>query len=274
MKQLKKIALALGMMILSITSFGCSSTNAEQKSNENNSATMAITSTKSSVDVQAELNKAKANGKAVLVVVTGNGASQTDQALKVANDAKSIYKNAVVIELNRDDVANAKYVNEWQLAQAPLPLIIVVSPSGMATGGLLLNQATAENLVSLIPSPKLDAVYQSLGAGKPALVVFTSKSLSDRNEVLKICKEANAKLNNNATLIEVDINDSKEQGFMEQMRVYSDIESSITVVINTAGQVSGRSVTLPDATKLAEAATNILRGGCGSQFGPSSCGQD
>lgn len=274
MKKLTPFKLAINLMVFIIIFNGYSRAIAEQSSIEFNVADIALASAQTQNDVKAKLDKAKANGQAALVVITANGTADIEKAVQIANDAKKTHKNAVVVELNRDDESNASYVREWQLARAPLPLIIVVSPSGMATGGLLLHQATPESLVSLIPSPKLDEVYQSLGSGKPVLAVFTSKAFTDRKEVLNICNEASSILNNNVTIIEVDIKDKREKDFMVQMRIDPSTENSITMVINTAGQVSGTAASIPDANKLAEAATNILRGGCGSQFGPSSCGQD
>jgi len=223
--------------------------------------------------IKEELDKAKKAGKAVFVVVTGNGIAETNKAVSIAEGAKVIYKNAVVVQMNRDEVANAQLVNEWRLTGAPLPLILVFSPKGQLTGGKILAQATAENIAALVPSPKLEDVYDAVAASKPALVVFTKKSLTDRTEVLKECKEAISRLKNNAVLVEVDMDDTKEVNFMNQLRIDKTSTVSTTLVINTQGQVAGTSTSVPDATKLVSAATAPVKSGCGSGCGPAGCGK-
>lgn len=108
--------------------------------------------------VQTELDKAKKDGKAVFIVVIGTGITNTDKAATIAKGANAIYKNAVVVQMNRDDAANAPLVAEWRLSVAPLPQILVVSSKGIPTGGYVLEQATAENGAALVPSPKPEMV--------------------------------------------------------------------------------------------------------------------
>lgn len=221
--------------------------------------------------IQTDLEKAKKEGKAVFVVVTGTGVAETDKATTIAKGANAIYKNATVVQLNRDDASNADLVAEWRLAGAPLPLVLVISPKGMLTGGMVLAQATSENIAALVPSPKLEEVYASIAASKPALVVFTKKTMSDRAEVLKICQDALTKLDNKATVVEVDMTDSSEDNFMKQVRINTASTVSTTLVINAQGQVAGTSTSIPDATKLASAATAQVKSGCGPGCGPAGC---
>ena len=223
--------------------------------------------------IQAELENAKKEGKAVFVVVTGTGVTETDKATTVAKGANAIYKNAAVVQLDRDDAANAQLVTEWRLTGAPLPLVLVVSPKGQLSGGMILSQATAERIAALVPSPKLEDVYAAIGASKTALVVFTKKSLGDRTEVLQVCKEAVTKLNNKAAIIEVDMDDSKEVNFINQLRIDKASTASTTLVINAQGQVAGTSTSVPDATKLVAAATAPVKSGCGPGCGPAGCGK-
>lgn len=222
--------------------------------------------------VKSELDKAHVAGKAAFVVVTGNGIAETNKAVSIAEGAKAIYKNAVVVQMNRDDAANAELVNEWRLTGAPLPLILVFSPKGQLTGGRILNQSTAENIAELIPSPKLEEVFTAISNNKNAIVVFSKKSFSDRNEVVKNSKQAVDLLKNEAVFVEVDMDDEKENGFMNQVRIdKTATKASVTLVINKQGQVSGTSLTVPDASKLVAAAKTPVKSGCGPGCGPAGC---
>jgi hypothetical protein len=269
----------LSLTVISLLALtACGNTNAgtkqvskEPEATQSASPEQPTTLVSSNSKIQADLEKAKKDGKAVFVVVTGTGVTETDKATTIAKGANAIYKNAAVVQLDRDDAANAQLVAEWRLAGAPLPLVLVVSPKGQLTGGMVLAQATAENIAALVPSPKLEEVYASIAASKPALVVFTKKSLSDRAEVLLEVKNSLTKLKNNAVIIEVDMDDAKEVNFMNQLRIDKASAVSTTLVINAQGQVAGTSTGVPDATKLASAATAPVKSGCGPGCGPAGC---
>lgn len=212
--------------------------------------------------IKTDLEKAKKEGKAVFVVVTGTGVTETDKATTVAKGANAIYKNAAVVQMDRDDAANSQLVAEWRLAGAPLPLLLVVSPKGQLTGGMVLAQATAENIAALVPSPKLEEVQEVISNKKPAFVVFTKKSYSDRAEVLQACKEAVTILKNNAAVIEVDLDDIKETSLIDRLEVDKSSKETTTQVVNVQGQIAGTSSGLPDAAKLAAAAIAPPKSGC------------
>jgi hypothetical protein len=234
---------------------------------------ISITESTGKSAIEQITNATKA-GKAVFLVVTGTGVTETDKTIAIANAAKVIYKNAVIVEMDRDDPSNEQLVSEYRLAGAPLPLILVISSKGFPTGGYLLAQATPENVAALVPSPKLEDVYQAIFDGKYAIVVFSKKSFTDKPEVVKTCKKAISMLNNEAVLVEVDMDDSKEVNFLNQLRIdKSQISASLTLVINKQGQISGTATNLPDAAKLVAAAKTPVKGGCGPGCGPAGCGK-
>jgi len=277
MRILKKWQLFSLLIANALTISACNNSNADNnKTNDNSIVQQKVETNQQSVQtvsskLQTELNKAKKTGKAVFVVVTGTGSTDTDKAMEVAKGANAIYKNAVIVQMDRDDATNTQLVSEWRLSGAPVPLILVISSKGFPTGGFILSQATAENLAALVPTPKMEDVYTAIGSGKAALVVFTKKALSDRKEVLKVCKEAVSIMKDNAVIVEVDMDDSQEGNFMNQLRIDKSSQVSLTLAINTKGQVSGTSKSVPDATKLATAATQEVKGGCGAGCGPAGC---
>ena len=275
---LKKVSL-LSFSVISLWALtACGNSNAVNKQanssaeiNQNSQPEQPVTLPVSNSKIQADLEKAKKEGKAVFVVVTGTGVTETDKATTVAKGANAIYKNSAVVQFDRDDAANSQLVAEWRLAGAPLPLLLVVSPKGQLSGGMILSQATAENIAALIPSPKLEEVQTAIITSKPVLVVFTKKSMSDRTEVLQVVKETLTKLKNNAVIIEVDMEDAQEANFMNQLQIDKASLVSTTLVINTQGQVAGTSKSVPNAEKLALAATAPVKSGCGPGCGPAGC---
>ena len=243
--------------------------NPGQKSNtEQTNASLSDSNIKNKLEI------AKKDGKAVIIVVTEPGTAGIDKAISIAKNAKAQSENAIVLEMNRKDTENSELVKEWRLSTAPVPLILVVSSKGFLTGGLPLAQASAKKIAAIVPSPKLELVYQAIRDKKNSIIVFTKKSFTDRDKVVKNAKKAVTLLNNAAVFIEVDMNDSKETSFMNQLRIDKNKASkSVTIVINKQGQVAGTSTTIPDPNKLTKAAKTPVKSGCGPGCGPASCGQ-
>lgn len=260
-----------------ITLNACSNSSAENKKASLNSAVQQKTEAnqsgqKGTSNIQAELDKAKKAGKAVFVVVTGTGITGTDKATAIAKAANSIYKNAVVVQMNRDDAANAQLVGQWRLAGAPLPLILVLSSKGMPTGGYVLAEATADNIVELVPTPKLDEVYESLSNGKPVFLVISKKSHTDRAKILENCKSATSQLQNKASIIEVDLTDTKETVFIKNLNLRSTPNISTVLVLNASGQATGKFEGTAETNQLVLAANKVVQSSCGSSCAPGSCG--
>ena len=74
-------------------------------------------------------------------------------------------------------------------------------------------------------------------------------------------------------IVEVDMDDSKEANFLNKLQIDKSSKASITLVINTQGQIAGTSLTVPDAAKLVAAATAPVKSGCGPGCGPAGCGK-
>ena len=268
MNSMKGSLLSLTVIsLLALTACGNTNAGTKQASKESEATQSAqpeqpTTIVSSNSKIQTDLEKAKKDGKAVFVVVTGTGVTETDKATTIAKGANAIYKNAAVVQMDRDDAANAQLVAEWRLAGAPLPLVLVVSSKGQLTGGMVLAQATAENIAALVPSPKLEEVQEVINNKKPAFVVFTKKTYSDRAEVLQACKEAVTILKNNAAIVEVDLDDIKEASLIDRLEVDKSSKETTTQVVNVQGQIAGTSSGLPDAAKLAAAAIAPPKSGC------------
>jgi len=268
----------IGLLALSlIVVTACSNSRSADEQDNNNSENQEVkeTGAKSDPDVsgaKAKIEAAREEGKAAFVVVSDSETpeGEVEKALGIAQEANTIHEKAEVIQLVRDDEANASLVQEWQLNGVPMPLIVVMSSSGRVTGGQFLSQATAENVAAMVPSPKLKTVYEALDEGKHTIVTFTKQSFSNRDAVIEECRKAVSLLDNEAVLVEVDMNDEKETSFMKQVRLdKNSAKEPVTFVINKQGQVAGTATSIPDAEKLVSAANTPVQGGCAG--GPMGC---
>lgn len=223
--------------------------------------------------VKTEIEKANKAGNVVFLVVTETN-KDVANAKSIAEKANKSYKKSKVITMDMNDKKNSTLISKYRLQGAPMPLILVISKNGTVVGGSPASQVKSDDLVQMIPSPKLENVYEAINSNKHAIVVFTKKSFVDKTEVVKNAKKAVSNLNNEAVFIEVDIDDNKEAGFMKQLGIDKfSTKASVTVVINKQGQVVGTSTTVPDVAKLVSAAKTPVKSGCGPGCGPSGCGK-
>lgn len=263
------------LLLVNAVTFNACGANAESKqqskSAQSKTETTQTTGKKNNTKLQADLNAAKKAGKAVFVVVTGTGAANADKATDLAKRAASVNKNALVVQMNKDDAANSQLVGEWRLEGAPVPLLLVISPKGYPTGGYLLEQATAQKLADLIPSPKLDDVYGALNNKKSVFLVISRKSNTDRTTMIENCKSAVLKLQNKAAIIEIDPSDSKEARFIKQLSLRNTPNTSFVLVLNASGQTTGSFEGKAEISQLVSAATKVISGGCGSGCAPGGC---
>ncbi|NOU18159.1 MAG: hypothetical protein HOO91_11445 [Bacteroidales bacterium] len=277
MRILKKWQLLSLLIANALTVSACTNSNADDKKvNDNKNLQQKTEIGQQTVQpvntkLQSELDRAKRDGKAVFVVVMGTGSMDTEKAIEIAKGAVTIYKNAVIAQLDRDDAANAQLVDAWRLSGAPLPIILVLSTKGLLSGGFILSQATADKIASLVPTPKMEEVYTAIGLSKPSIVVFTKKSFADRNEVIKNAQVAVVVLNDEAVFVEVDMNDPDETGFMNQLSIDKSTNASITIVFNKLGQVVETSTTIPEVEKLVTAAKTPVKKTCGPSCGSKGC---
>jgi hypothetical protein len=242
--------------------------------NESGSGLTEVASTASEKTVvltlKETLSKAKKDGNSVFVVVTGTGDKDIDKALEIAGKANKSVKKSIVVKMDRDDKNNAALVTEYGVSSAPLPLILVVSPSGVQAGGYLLVDATADNLVKLIPSTKQDDVLMALNNKKSVFIVASKNTFTDKAKAIENCKTAVTLNGNKSILVEVDLSDTKEKSFLELLKVNTATTSTATIIINIKGQINGTFYELKDAATLVTLANKVASSCCG---GGKSCGK-
>jgi hypothetical protein len=236
---------------------------------------MTLISFDSFSQTQQKIDAATDAGKAVFLVVSDPGVADTDKALEIAKQSNKSYSNSTVIQMNRSEPADAELVKQFGLAGAPLPVILVLSQNGSVTGGFVLAQATPEKLVSLIPSPKKAEVLQALGDKKSVFIVATSKTMTEKSDILGTCAQACVEMQQNAKVIEIDLDDPKEAKFLAELKIDRSLTSPQTFVINTKGQVTGKFDSSVNSATLVASAKKVSSGcGPGSSCGPKQgCGK-
>ena len=222
----------------------------------------------------ADLEKAKKEGKSVFLVITGTGAIGVDKVVTVAKAANAKVLKSVVVQMNKDDAANIALVSKLGVSGVQVPLILVISPKGVAVAGYNATQATTELLVQAIPSPKQDEVLFAISQKKPVFLVISKKGLTDKATLIANCNAAGTKMTVKPVIVEFDIADPKEAAFLKQLAVTDITTKTRVVVINASGQISDRYEGTATEAALMTSATKVVKSsGCapGACGGKSSC---
>lgn len=215
-----------------------------------------------SLTVTEAMAKAKKDGNAVFLVLTGTGDTLHEKAMEMAKSANKLEKKSIVIELNVNDTANNKLVALYGLSNAPIPIILVFSANGILINGFLYSQATPEILVKTIPSHKQDDILLALSNKKSVFIVVTKKSYIDQYDKISRCDSAIAKMNNKAELVKVYMDDIKEKELLDLLKVdYTSAKTAI-VVLNSKGVVNATYYELTNSATLVTAATKVASSCC------------
>jgi hypothetical protein len=219
--------------------------------------------------VQTDIEQANKAGKTVFLVVTEPGIKETVQALDIAREAQKLAPETTVLEMNRADLSNSLFIATNRLAEAPLPLIVLIASNGVLAGGLTAEKANPDRLVQMIPSPGKAEVVKALGAGKAVFVIASRATMGDRLKMLETCKNASKKLNDKAVSVAIDMDDKKETTFLQQLQVDMAYPATAVFVLNAQGQLTGNFAGPVEVAELTKAAI-AKGGGCGP--GRKGCG--
>jgi len=237
---------------------------------------LALTAATALASTQSDLDAAVKSGKSAYILVYDQSAMQLDQARGLVKDAIARVPRSSKLECDRNDPANAEFVKKIGLAVAPVPLILVCSSTGVVTGGLPAQQATVDQLVKMMPSPKKAEIVKALSEGKAVMVTVSRKSMKSTQSVYSTCASACQQLGAKSAYVKIDMDDPVEAGFLTEMKVNLASTEPVTLVANAQGQIAGTYTGAVQVTDLITAATKKVSGGCGpssSGCGPAaSCG--
>lgn len=212
--------------------------------------------------VSEALAKAKKDGNAVFLVITGTNDTLHDKAMDIAKSATKLEKKSIVLEMDKSDTVNKTLVTLYGLTYTPLSAILIFSHNGILVNGYLYSQATPELLVKALPSPKKDDILLALKNQKSVFVVATKKSYIDQYDIIASCDSAIAKMDNKAELVKVYLNDSLEKELLVLLKVDAASAKTALVVINTIGVINATYYELKNAATLVTDATKVVSSCC------------
>ena len=209
-----------------------------------------------------QLQTAVSNGQVAFVLVNEPGAAGIDQAKQMIQTAMTQVPEAVMIESNRGDAVNSDFIKKYQLAAAPVPLILVFASNGVMAGGNVASKLTTQQLVAMIPSPKKAEALKAIQSGQAAYITASRSGMASKTDVAKGCAAACTQMQGKCVAINVDMDDPLEKTFLAQLKVNMQSAEPVTVVINAKGQVTGTFSGIVEVENLMASATKAVASGC------------
>lgn len=209
----------------------------------------------------------------VILVITDENQTGQEASLTLASETAAMTTNTLVALVNKDNPEHQALLQKFNLTRYPAPYLIVLSPDGFVTGGVVPGKMESARLVAFVPSPKYNQALKARKEKKPAFVFIYEIQDANYNEWMNRLNESTSKLNPVAAVIPVSKTDIIEKSFIERLGIQPVSGENTVVVLNAAGQVTGKFNSLPDINALNAAASKQSTKGCGSACPSSkSCG--
>ena len=189
-------------------------------------------------------------GKTVFLVVTDAAAKNLAAARDVAGQASKQTPDSAVVELNRSDPAQAAAVKAYRVAGAPVPLVMVIAPNGVAAGASLVKRGALERLIGLVPTPGKAEYLKVLSQRQTAIVIFSHAKMAQQSDVFTAASKVVTATKGKVSTVVVDVTSQAEQKFLREWKVDPKSTQPTVVVMNAKGLTLGRHQGAPTAEQL------------------------
>lgn len=140
-----------------------------------------------------------------------------------------------------------------------LPLMLLIA------GNTFFSGCTSNETKTGIPSPQKNNVLKAnvlkaLDEGKSVFLVKSKLSMLEKQQELSNCQKAITKMNGNAIVVEIDMDDINETNFLSEINIDPSFSMSQpeTVVINSQGQITGTLTGIVEIDTLVAMATKKM----------------
>jgi len=223
----------------------------------------------------AALERAAATNKYLLLLFYRNDDDSTRTMKKVvASAAAKLASKANSITINVADAAEKDIVAKLGVDRAPMPLALVVAPTGAITGGFP-GKVTEEQISGAFVSPGLASCLTALQAGKLVFLCVQNASTKSNDVALKGVQafKADARYGKFTEIVSVDPTDAAETKFLAQLKIDPKTDVAVTAFMAPPGAVVAKYNGATDKNTIIATLTAATSGGCGSGgCAPSGCG--
>jgi|GEM_PF-2193273 len=187
----------------------------------------------------AAVERATAAGKYLLVVFYRSDDDSTRAMKKVvAGAAAKLANKATSVTVNVTDAAERDIVAKYQVDRAPMPLALVVAPSGAITGGFV-GKVTEEQLSGSFVSPGLASSLKALQDGKLVLLCVQNTSTKSNDAAMKGVNAfiTDTRFAKSTEVVSLDPADEAESKLLKQLQIDPKTSEAVTALLAPPGAV-------------------------------------
>jgi hypothetical protein len=213
----------------------------------------------------AALDRAAAAKKYLLILFYRSDDDSTKAMKKVvAGAAGKLAGKANSVTINVADAAEKDIVAKFGVDRAPMPLALVVAPSGAITGGFP-SKVTEEQLSGAFVGPGTATCLKALQDNKLVLLCVQNASTKSNDAALKGAREfkADARYEKVTEIVTVDPSDAAESKFLGQLKIDPKTSQAVTAFIAPPGSVVAKYTGATDKNTLVAALTAATSGSGG-----------
>lgn len=175
------------------------------------------------------------------------------------------------IEVDVSAAAEKGIVDHFDVAYAPLPLLLAIAPNGAVTGGFP-GRVESKDLMDAFASPGTAECLKAMQDRKLVLLCVQNGKTGSAKEAMQGVREfkADVRFAEGTELVVVDPTNKAESEFMSDLEIDPKTKQAVTLFLAPPGRCIGR---FHGATNLDDLVATLASAmsGCGS-CGPGSCG--
>jgi len=232
---------------------------------------------------QAAIKKAAEAKRHLFLFVSESENEETATARRVLEAAAAkLGDKADLAFIKRGDAAEKDTVEKFQLARAPMPIVLAFAPNGAITGAYFGEKLKDPQLQDSIASEAEQQCMKALQDGKLVFVFAQNGTTTSNDAAMKGVNDfkADAKYAKLTEVVTIDPAAAAEQPFLTKLKIDPKTTEATTAFIAPPGSIISKvnGATTKDA--LVASLTAASSGGCGpkgcgpgaSGCGPRSCG--
>lgn len=174
-----------------------------------------------------------------LTFYKANDASLTSITSTIATFKKSSSKKIAIFDAAIDNPSNKEIANKYGIQTGQLPMLLVIAPNGVVTGGFPANVTADQLKTSVSVSDLMLKVLKPLQEQKVALVALQNSATKFNTEswagVTDFANDANYK--NLTTAIKADPAATGSQDFIKQCQLVGPVTEATVVVLLPPGRI-------------------------------------
>ena len=224
----------------------------------------------------AAIEHAAAAGKYLFAFFYKHDAAET-QRLRESFDsfAAKLAGRAETVTIDLRDPAEAGIASRFNLTHAPMPFVLVLAPNGALMGGFP-REVNEEKLLASFAGPAMEECLKFLQERKLVLLCVQNEETNENDAAMRGVREFrdNPTYTELTEIVMLNPADPAETRFLEQLKVSSNPDEAITVLLAPPGMAVGKFSGATEGREI-EAALATVRpqsGGCCPGGSSSGCG--